>query len=323
MSSNNKIDNDKIRNMESNSSTDTLIYVCDNCQSTEVIYDVTRGQRVCSNCGYVIEDRIVDHGAEWRAYNSAESNERSRVGLPASSTLHDRGLSTIIGYENQDVYGKRLTANQRSKIYRMRKWQLRSRISESQDRSLAKAFTELDRLAAQLALPRSIVETAALMFRKASEQRIIRGHSIESIIAACIYAASRIRHFPRTLQEIADETAMNKKELAKNYRYIVTRLKLNIPLANPEDYIVRFATELNLSAMVQRKAIELLKEAKANGLTTGKDPTGLAAATLYLASIMYSEKRTQREIAEIANVTEVTIRSRYKDFIKSMDINYA
>ena len=159
--------------------------------------------------------------------------------------------------------------------------------------------------------------------RKAIEKRLVRGRSIEAMVAATVYASARMRRLPRTLDEIALESRVSKKELGRCYRYIVRKLALNIPLASPIDYLVRFGTELRLSGTCQRRAAVILRDAKMEGLTAGKDPTGLAAAAIYIAGISNGERRTQRRIAEVAHVTEVTVRNRYKELVRELEIKIA
>lgn len=279
-----------------------------------------RGDIICRDCGAIIEDSLIDDGPEWRAFNSAERSKRSRVGSPTTYTVHDKGLSTQIGWEDRDSYGKKLSPSQRSQIYRLRKWHIRTRVHSSVDRNLAQAMSELDRLSSQLGLPRSVKETASVIYRSAINKRLIRGRSIEAMIGAAAYAAARQRRVPRTLDEIARNSRINKKELGRCYRLMIHELNLKIPLANPTDYIVRFSADLKLTGATARRAIDLVKEAKQKGLTAGKDPTGLAAAAIYIAGIIEGERRTQREIAETATVTEVTVRNRYKELVRKLEI---
>jgi transcription initiation factor TFIIB len=293
---------------------------CRECGSVDVVVDPIRGEKICQKCGVVLGERLIDIGPEWRAFNSEERDKRSRVGSPTTYTVHDKGLSTIIGYENRDSFGNKLSASRRAQIYRLRKWQIRARVHSSMDRNLAFAMSELDRLSSQLGIPRNVKETAAIIYRKAIEQRLVRGRSIEAMVSACVYASARVRRVPRTLDEIAKESRVSKKELGRCYRLLLRELKLNIPLASPVDYLVRFGTELRLSGTCQRKAAEILRDAKEGGLTAGKDPTGLAAAAIYIAGICNGERRTQREIAEIAHVTEVTVRNRYKELVRKLEI---
>jgi transcription initiation factor TFIIB len=300
---------------------EAIIQRCPDCGSNSTVQDFQRGDTICRDCGTVIEDSLIDDGPEWRAFTSDERSKRSRVGSPTTYTVHDKGLSTQIGWEDRDVFGKKLSPNQRSQIYRLRKWHIRTRVHSPVDRNLAHAMSELDRLASQLGLPRSVKETASVIYRNAINKRLIRGRSIEAMIAASAYAAARQRRVPRTLDEIARNSRITKKELGRCYRLMIHELSLKIPLANPTDYIVRFAAELKVTGTTARKAIDLVNEAKQNGLTAGKDPTGLAAAAIYIAGILEGERRTQREIAETATVTEVTVRNRYKELVRKLEIS--
>jgi transcription initiation factor TFIIB len=293
---------------------------CGECGSKTLVIDPNRGEKICSKCGLIAEEKMIDPGVEWRSYNSEEYDRRSRVGSPTNATIYDKGLSTIIGYENKDSFGTKLSSSRRAQIYRLRKWQIRSRVHSSRDRNLVIAMIELDRLTSQLSIPRSVKETAAVIYRKAIDNRLTRGRSIEAMIGASVYAAARVRRVPRTLDEIAEETRINKKELGRSYRLLVRKLALTIPLANPVDYLVRFGTELGLSGTTQRDAASILNSAKLSGLTAGKDPTGLAAAAIYISAIVKKERRTQRAIAEVARVTEVTVRNRYKELVRELHL---
>ncbi len=297
------------------------VLVCPECGSTSVVEDVTRGESVCGDCGLVLSDHRIDTGAEWRAFSSEEADSRSRVGAPMRYTVHDKGLSTIIDWRDRDTSGKRLSPTRRSEIYRLRKWQIRSRVHSSLDRNLAQAMSELERLSSQLGIPKPIRELAALLYRKSIIKKLVRGRSIEAMVAATLYAACRIRMKPRPLDEVADASRVDKKKLGQCYRLLLRSLKVRIPLSNPVDYISRFASELELSSPVQLRTIEILKRSRDLGLTIGRDPLGLAAAAIYVASIMLDERRTQREIASVARVTEVTVRNRYKEIVKKLEID--
>ena len=294
---------------------------CSECGSSSVVEDMTRGERVCGGCGLVLSDHRIDTGAEWRAFSAEESDARSRVGAPVRYTVHDKGLSTVIDWRDRDTSGKKLSPTRRSEIYRLRKWQIRSRVHSSMDRNLAQAMSELERLSSQLGIPGPIRELAALLYRKSIIQKLVRGRSIEAMVAATLYAACRIRLKPRPLDEVADASRVDKKKLGQCYRLLTRSLAIKIPLSNPIDYISRFASQLSLSSPVQLRTVEILQRSRDIGLTIGRDPLGLAAAAIYVASIMLDERRTQREIAEVARVTEVTVRNRYKEIVKKLGID--
>ncbi|MHA1279187.1 MAG: transcription initiation factor IIB [Candidatus Helarchaeota archaeon] len=297
------------------------IMVCIECGSNKLIKDYERAEIICMNCGLVLHERMVDDGPEWRAFDMEQLDKRARVGAPSTYTIHDKGLSTMIDWRNQDIFGKNLTPRRRAQIYRLRKWQRRIRISDAKERNLAVALSELDRMSSHLSLPRNAREVAAMIYRKAVDKRLIRGRSIEGVCAAALYASCRQCRIPRTLEEIASIAKVNKKEIGRNYRYIARKLSINIPPTDPIDYISRFVSDLQLSGLVQKRAIEILRRAVSIGLTSGRGPMGLAAASIYIASLLLNERRTQREIAETAKVTEVTVRNRYKELIDKLEID--
>ncbi|HIH98279.1 MAG TPA: transcription initiation factor IIB [Thermoplasmata archaeon] len=294
---------------------------CPECGSTRLTRDYDRAELICENCGLVIDEAFIDEGPEWRAFDSEQREKRARTGAPTTPTIHDKGLSTEIGWKNKDSYGKSIPTRSRAQLYRLRKWQRRIRISDATERNLAFALSELDRLASGMGLPRDIRENAAMIYRKGVEKNLIRGRSIESVAAAALYAACRQCGVPRTLDEIAGASKVNRKEVGRTYRFLARELKLQLMPASPADYIPKFASDLKLSGRVESRAQEILKQAVDNELTSGRGPTGVAAAALYIASIQSGERRTQREASEVAGITEVTIRNRYKELIEKLGIN--
>jgi transcription initiation factor TFIIB len=282
--------------------------------------DYERAEIVCKECGLVIDEKIIDMGPEWRAFDYEQRIKRSRVGAPMTYTIHDKGLSTVIDWRNKDSYGKDIAPRRRAQLYRMRKWQQRIRVSNATERNLAFALTELDRVASRLSLPKNVRETASMVYRKAVEKGLIRGRSIEGVAAASLYAACRQCKVPRTLDEIANAAKINRKEIGRTYRFVSRELGISLKPTTPVDYVPRFGSELNLSGEVQSKAIEILKKAMSQELTSGRGPTGVSAAAIYIASVLLGERRTQREVADVAGVTEVTIRNRYKELAERLDI---
>jgi len=276
---------------------------------------------VCRNCGFVLDENMIDQGPEWRAFDSEQREKRARTGAPMTYTIHDKGLSTMIGWKNRDSYGKAIPTRNRAQLYRLRKWQRRTRISNATERNIVIALSELDRMASSLGLPRTVRETAAMIYRKAALKKLVRGRSIEGVATAALYAACRQCHVPRTLDEISNIAHISRKEIGRTYRYVSRELRLKLLPTSPEDYISRFCSELKLSGDVRAKTVEILREAAHRELTSGRGPTGMAAASLYIASVLCGERRTQREVADVAGVTEVTIRNRYKELTKKLDMD--
>ncbi|NWF96649.1 MAG: transcription initiation factor IIB [Candidatus Thorarchaeota archaeon] len=294
--------------------------LCSICGGSDFYEDHTRGETICTTCGCVISDKILDAGPEWRAFTAEERNARARTGSPMTLTMADKGLATTIGWSDRDANGRSIAANSRAAIYRMRKWQIRTLVHSSQHRNLSIAMSEMDRLTSQLGIPSETKETAALIYRKALGKRLVRGRSIEGMVAATIYLSCRIHRIPRQLDEIVTEARVNRKELGQCVRLVLRNVPIKVPIPSANDLMPRISADLALEGRTLRCAMEIINQARRRGITAGKDPGGLAAAALYIAGIIEDDRRTQREIAEASNVTEVTVRNRYKDLANSLQI---
>jgi len=273
---------------------------------------------VCMDCGFVVDSKIADRGPEWRAFDHEQRAKRTRVGAPLTYTIHDKGLSTMIDWHDRDIYGKRLSPGQKAQIYRLRKWQRRIRVSDATERNLAFALSEISKIANNLNLPKNILETASVIYRKAVKEHLIRGRSIQGVTAAAIYVACRQCKLARTLEEIAQASSIAKKEVGRSYRFLVKELDYFIPPVKPSQYVTKFSNQLIMQGKVEEIAHKILGTAQELKLTSGRGPTGIAAAASYIASVLTGERKTQREIAEIAQVTEVTIRNRYKELVERL-----
>ena len=282
---------------------------CPSCGDKKMVTDQNTGELFCSKCGLVITDRIADTGAEWRSFSNDEGN-KARTGAGTSLTIHDMGLSTVIGAVNKDATGKPLSASVKSSIERLRTWDSRSQAHSSADRNLRQALNEMDKLKDKLALTDAVIEKAAYIYRKAMEKKLVRGRSIQGLVAACLYASCRNTETPRTLDDIAKGINIRKKEVARCYRLIFRELELKMPVVDPVKGVSRIASIAELGEKSKRKAISILNQAKDVGLVAGKDPMGIAAAALYLACISTGEVKSQKEISIASGVTEVTIRNR-------------
>ena len=293
---------------------------CPDCNSTHLIKDYSRAELVCENCGLVVDSEIIDHGPEWRAFDNDQREKRSRTGSPMTYRLHDKGLSTIIDWKNCDSYGRSIPPKNRAQIFRLRKMQRRVTINGSTEKNLSIALSGLDRLSSSMNLPRTVRETAAMIYRKAVFKKLVRGRSIEGVLAVSVYAACRQCNVPRSLDEISKTAGKSRKELGRIYRYISNELDLRLMPTSPEDYIPRFCSVLGLGVTVKNKTLEILHDAEQKELTSGRGPTGMAAASLYIATVLSGERITQSEIAIVSGVTEVTIRNRYKEIVEELDI---
>jgi len=285
---------------------------CPECGSVNLVHNHDTGEMVCGDCGLVLREQAMNKGPEWRAFTQQEKATRSRVGMPTSYSVYDKGLSTTIGRVDRDAFGRNLPLSTRLQMWRLRKWQTRSRMHSSIDRNLAQSMTELDRLSDKTYIPRPVKEKAAVIYRKALNKNLVRGRSIVAIAAAALYAACRKSGTPRSLREISEASLVKKKDIARCYRLLLRELDIQMPVADPLTYISKIAEKTGISGKTQGLAIQILREAKKRRAAAGKDPMGLAAAALYIACLQNDEKKTQKDIAEAAGVTEVTVRNRYK-----------
>ena len=277
-----------------------------------MVLDSQSGELICSSCGYVVKEKIEDTGPEWRSSSKDEGKDESRAGLPTSIASHDMGLSTIIGSGNRDSTGRPLSGSMRTTVDRLRTWDRRSQMHESADRNMGKAFVQLRTFADKLSLPEEIVERAAYVYRKALERGLIRGRSITEMISASLYAACRDSEIPRTLKDVAKVANINRKDLARSYRLLIREMDIKMPVPDPARSVAKIASKVEAGEKTRRRALEILAKARQLGVAAGKDPVGLAASALYVASTLSGEDKTQRDIAQAAGVTEVTIRNRYK-----------
>jgi transcription initiation factor TFIIB len=179
---------------------------------------------------------------------------------------------------------------------------------------------ELERLSGKVNISPPVKEKAAVIYRKALDKGLVRGRSINAIAAAALYAACRGSGTPRTLREIAKASLVDKKDVARCYRLLLHELDVHMPVADPLTYVSKIAEKNEISGKIQGAAIAILREARRKRVAAGKDPVGLAAAALYIACLQHNERKTQKDIAEAAGVTEVTVRNRYKDLEKQLNL---
>jgi len=287
---------------------------CSRCGKKALITDTETGEIFCGGCGFVSSEHLENPGAERRSFPGDRIN-RERTGIGTSLAIHDKGLSTVIGPSNRDATGKPLSSSMKMTIKRLRTWDSRSQ-NEAIDRNFRQAFSELYRLKDKLALSDSVLEKAAYIYRKALEKKLVRGRSISGMMGSALYAACREVETPRTLKEIADTMNIKKGDLAACYRLLVNELGLKMPVVDSVQNVARIASKIGLSEKTKRYAIELLRKAEEEKISAGKNPMALAATALYISCVKMGVRRTQRDLAEAANVTEVTIRNRYKGFLE-------
>lgn len=294
---------------------------CPYC-SSPLIGDRAAGEVVCPTCGAVLAEELDFEGPDWKAVDPEDKLKKSRVGAPITLTRHDLGLSTAIDDSGTDYQGNRLGGEERASVSRMKVWQTRLRTVDSKERSMANVLQKISDVSRALNLPPNVEETAAYNFRKYSKKGFARGRSAIGMAAASIYLACRQCDVNRSLAEISQRAGVEKKYVAKYYRQFITEMGIDkVPLASITNHISKLANNLSVAPKVQRLATELGRKVSAASISGGRAPSGLAAAFVYIAATLLNEHIPQREIAEKANITEVTMRKRCRELFENYNID--
>ena len=291
---------------------------CNNCNASRLVSDDVNGEIACSSCGCVISEYSEDRGKEHGGVSDGIDNRRTGAGL--SLKMHDKGLNTIIGAQNKDSVGKPLSSSTVQVFSRLRKWDNRSQIKNSADRSLRSALNDLGNVQLKLGLSDAIIERASLFYRKASEKNLVRGRTVKGITGACLYAACRDLEHTRTLKEIAQHLGIGRKDLARSYRTLFRELGFVVSIADPVKSIGKIASKIGIKEKTIRKAVYVLDLAQDARIVAGKNPEIIAATAIYAACMLTGENKSQHEIAIAANTSTVSIRNRISEFRKKLDL---
>ncbi len=287
---------------------------CRSCGCTKAVSDYERGEVYCSKCGLVLEDTLFDFGPEWRAFDREQLDKRARTGGLLRYAKLGKGLTTEIDKYDRDIKGKAIPAERKAKFYRLRKWQTRSKMATSLQRNLSKALPELDRMCSYLKIPGNVKEECALLYRKCAEKGIVKGRSIESMVAAIIYLVTRKNKIPKTLEELETASGVKKKLISGSFRKVVHEMKIKMPVTTAADYVPSLAVSLEASGETMAKAIELVEKAKETSVTTGKVPISVAIAALYLASDITKDGKMKKDV-KFPGISKNTIQSRYDELL--------
>ncbi len=285
--------------------------ICPNCGDGQKVTDVESGELICTKCGFVIRERVGNEEEDWSVL-AREQGSKLRTS-PTSLARSGMGLSTIIGRPDMSA-GSGLNAAMRSTFDRLRAWDFR--IKGQDERSLRRAFVELDRLRSALGLSDAIVEKTAYIYRRAQERGLVRGRTMRAVLGAAIYIVQREMGVSGTLQDIINATNTTEKDLARAYRILLRELDLKVPMLDPAKCVSRVASKANISERTKRKAMDMIYNVIKSGLAAGKDPMGLAASVLYIACTSSGEPKSQAAIADAAGVSEVTLRKNQRMIIE-------
>ncbi|GAB6861763.1 transcription initiation factor IIB family protein [Haloplanus litoreus] len=291
---------------------------CPECDGT-VRAESDGAETVCTACGLVLDERRIDHGPEWRAFDANKKAKKSRVGAPTTRLIHDKGLSTNIGWQNKDAHGNTVSSRKRQQLHRLRTWNERFRTRDSKERNLKHALGEIDRMASAVGLHEPTRESASVIYRRALADDLLPGRSIEGVATAALYAATRLDGVARTIDEIAAVSRVEALEVKRAYRYVVSELGLQVPPTDPIEYVGRIASDLGCSDGTERRARRLIETATEHGVHSGKHPAGIAASAIYAAGTLRDAEITQDEVSEAADISKVTIRNRYREILEASE----
>lgn len=300
------------------------IQKCSACESS-LIDDTANGEIICSGCGIVVAEQMEDHGPEVKSTRLEDKMKLARATGQTTYSQHDLGISTDISMGTKDFSGKSINSEVASQMNNLRKWQKRVRISSSRDRRLSNVLGKISEVSQNCSLPKNVVETASKIYRSLDKKHIqVKGKSVLSISAAVIYLACKQCAIVRSLEEIIQATTPMKEAKAKvklasrYYRTLVMELgTVTAPVITMDKYISKIANMTNTDTRVERLALEIAVKTKNRSITDGKAPNGIAAAYLYVSSILLGQSILQRDVSSVSGVTEVTIRNRCKEILSN------
>jgi transcription initiation factor TFIIB len=285
----------------------------DTCPDCEGELVQVGGERLCEECGLIVEEDRFDRGPEWRMSKYADEENRHNMvranGSPMDPSLHDGGLWTNIGTASEALRNRR-------KYSRMRKLNTQARYETKQDRSRAYAFGEIRRLTSALDLGRDVRDRACALFADAQERDLLQGRSLEAFASGAVYAACRERGLARVPEEIADVARCSQSDLKLGYGVINQRLGLEASPITPVEYVPRFASALDVDEAVRSTAHEYARQARDQNVVNGQQPSAFAGACLYYAAREHGDKLTQGDVASVAGCSTHTLRT-HRDELKT------
>ncbi len=296
---------------------------CPECEST-LVDDVQNGERICSGCGVVVAEQMADYGPEARSSSLEEKMKLARATGQTTYSQHDLGIATEISISTKDYSGKSINSDVANQMNNLRKWQQRIRVSSPRERRLSNVLAKIGDTCKVLNLSKNVLETSSMIYRNLDGKMDVKGKSVASITAATIFMACKQCDVVRSLNEICagictvKDLKAKTKLAAKYYRNMVMELGASsTPVVTMDRYISKIANLSKTDVRVERLALEIFEKTRNKNLADGKAPNGIAAAYLYVASILLGQNVLQRDVSSVAGVTEVTIRNRCKEILTS------
>jgi transcription initiation factor TFIIB len=291
---------------------------CPECKSNNIIVD--RGEIVCRDCGTVITMKVFSTQPEWRAFSHDEMVRKMRVGPATDTSLSiPPNITSVISMNGSKKHT--LTVTEKMRMLKLRKLH-KTVINEGRRKSLLAGMREAERLTSVLGLSHNVYDETMILFKKAVESDLLKGHSVEGMVAASLYAVCRLMRIPVKLSEIIKNSVKNDHEIKQSYKKLVKHLKIRIPLQDPLDYVEKIVNALNMSPLTRDEAKNIVNRAREKGITISKDPAGIAAAAVYIAGLLSDEKKKKKEIAKVAGISEITLNNRFEDLLVSENLTF-
>lgn len=280
------------------------------------------GEVVCAGCNVVVADSVIDPGPEWRRFPDEEETV-TRCGDPVTKRLHDKGLSTVMGETSKDAKGNTISQDKQRKFNRLRKQDKWAKFSDSTDRSLTYGLGEIKRIGSEINLSESITETASVTYHKVTDNGLLPGRSVEAMVSATLFIAIRQHQSPVQIDRLVSVSRVDKSEITSAYRYICNELGIEIEPPKLEAYFNSAVTQIDVNVETEKKAQELLEACIDESKHSGKSPMGLAVSAIYSAAmITQKDVLSQQEVAEIGDISVVTLRNRSKELLSISGYDY-
>ncbi|MFX0007058.1 MAG: transcription initiation factor IIB family protein [Promethearchaeota archaeon] len=281
-------------------------YVCPECNGNLILVE-EKGETVCCQCGLIIYERELDLSRSGKRVYNAQKSENPQIRSPISPLIPDIGLYTFIGKKNINNSDLKRASKRDSHLT----WK---------SRNFLIATIEIKRIGHVLNLPIYVKEAILKLYKKTYRRDLLRGRSINGMVAACIYYICKHKKIPRTFSEVIAESSAKKEDIMNCFKILIKEFNLKIPVTDPISLISKYCANLSFTSETEMLAIKILKTYYEKYSLGGVDPKGLCAGSLYLASKLKNQRINQKKIADVVGTTVVTLRSRYRDLLKSLEI---
>tara|TARA_B110000003_G_scaffold271630_1_gene306117 strand:- start:1232 stop:2809 length:1578 start_codon:yes stop_codon:yes gene_type:complete len=294
--------------------------ICAKCaRHTAIVEDHASGDLICTECGLVIESRIIDECSEWRTFGDGDKDrggaDPSRTVGATNVMLTGGGLSTTIGKNPDGTYNATLT-------------RLHNR-GMNPDKALISAFHSIGEFADAMGMNRVVRDGACDLYRMVTSAHSTLGKSNVAMYAACLYIAARQEGMTRTFKEVCGAAqGTTVKEIGRCYKFILKvcdglNMQMNEQMITPELLTNRFCGNLGMSdhdfLKLCSHIVRTFRELRdSEGHKSEKQPASVAAAAIFIASVvreMHKDKASLFRISEVSGMAEVTIRTSFFDMV--------